>query len=149
VNLQDRLVAEVLPDGARVVKEIGDGLLLWFDDPRQTIETSLCLQESFARESTDGVPLWVRIGVHWGRPRHRGDDIIGRDVNLASRIANLAGPGEVLCSLDAAHAAESDEPLTAVRFEPLGPVFVKGIAEPVAVFRAVRATEGTDDSLAR
>jgi class 3 adenylate cyclase len=116
-------------------------MLLWFDDARATIETSLCLQESFARVNTDGVPLWVRIGVHWGRPRHRGDDIIGRDVNLASRIADLAGPGEVLCSEDAAQAAETGAPLRAVRFEPLGPIFVKGIAAPIAVFRVVRAGE--------
>ena len=36
--------------------------------------------------------------MHWGCPRARGDDVIGRDVNLASRIMDLAAPGEVLCS---------------------------------------------------
>jgi adenylate cyclase len=139
LTLQDRLVNQLLPEGARIVKEMGDGLLLWFDDAREAVETSLTLQECFSRETTNGVPLWVRMGIHWGTPRQRGDDIIGRDVNLASRIADLAGPGEVLCSDEVAATAQADGPLTDVCFEPLGPVFVKGIAEPVSLLRAVRA----------
>ena len=77
--------------------------------------------------------MWVRIGMHWGCPRARGDDIIGRDVNLASRIADLAGPGEVLCSEATADEAGA---VPGVDFEPLGPVYVRGIAEPVPLLRA-------------
>ena len=80
------------------MKELGDGLLLWFDDPRAAIVTSLALQRAFEEESDGDLPMWVRIGMHWGCPRARGDDIVGRDVNLASRIIDLAAPGEVLCS---------------------------------------------------
>jgi adenylate cyclase len=76
----------------------------------------------------------VRIGVHFGSPRRRGDDIIGRDVNLAARIVELAGPGEVLCSEDTATRAGA---LDAIEFEPLGPVFVRGISEPIPIVRAV------------
>jgi adenylate cyclase len=130
---QEELVRRALPDTARVVKELGDGLLLWFDDPGTAIVTTLALQQAFEEESDGDLPMWVRIGMHWGCPRARGDDIIGRDVNLAARIADLAAPGEVLCSEITATQA-GDVP--GIAFEPLGPVYVRGIAEPVPLMRA-------------
>jgi adenylate cyclase len=144
---QERLVRAALPPSARVVKELGDGLLLWFDDPREAIDTCLQLQCAFDTMSaaadaevppdqTD-VPLWVRIGVHWGRPRRRGDDIVGRDVNLAARIVDLAGPGEVLCSEETLGAIDDH---AGFAFEPLGPVFVRGISEPIEIVRVMSAT---------
>jgi adenylate cyclase len=133
---QEELVRDSLPENARVVKELGDGLLLWFDDACDALYTSLALQRRFERESAEPLPLWVRIGMHWGSPRRRGDDIIGRDVNLAARIVDLAGPGEVLCS---EALAEEVGPLEGVEYEPLGPVFVRGFAEPVPLMRAALA----------
>ena len=44
------MVRAALPEGARVVKELGDGLLLWFDDPREAIDTCLRLQRDFDAE---------------------------------------------------------------------------------------------------
>ena len=153
---QEGLVRAALPATARVVKELGDGLLLWFDDPRDAIDTCLRLQREFdamndsMNDATDtrggelgivvDIPLWVRMGVHWGCPRKRGDDIVGRDVNLAARIVDLAGPGEVLCSEATADAIGTR---AGVGFEPLGPVFVRGIAEPVPIVR-VLASGGAD-----
>lgn len=133
---QEELVRDALPENARVVKELGDGLLLWFDDACDALYTSLALQRRFERESAEPLPLWVRIGMHWGAPRRRGDDIIGRDVNLAARIVDLAGPGEVLCS---EALAEEVGALEGVEYEPLGPVFVRGFAEPVPLMRAALA----------
>ena len=177
---QERMVRAALPSAARVVKELGDGLLLWFDDPCEAIDTCLRLQRELdvlndealnddalnddalnddamravePETASDahapnpappagadhGIPLWVRIGVHWGCPRRRGDDIVGRDVNLAARIVDLAGPGEVLCS-------EATADVVGVRpgvgFEPLGPVFVRGITEPVPIMRVLAAAGG-------
>jgi len=133
---QERTVRAALPDCSRVVKELGDGLLLWFDSPREAIDTCLRLQQAFDRGADDDVPLWVRIGMHWGSPRRRGDDIVGRDVNLAARIVELAGPGDVLCSEATVNEAGD---MGGILFEPLGPVFVRGIAEPVPIVRAVHA----------
>jgi adenylate cyclase len=140
---QEQMVRVALPAAARVVKELGDGLLLWFDDPRAAIETCLRLQRDFdavnaaadGSDPADGdLPLWVRIGVHFGCPRRRGDDIVGRDVNLAARIVDLAGPGEVLCSEVTAEAIGKHP---GIGFEPLGPVFVRGITESVAIMRVL------------
>jgi adenylate cyclase len=131
---QEDAVRAALPEGARVVKELGDGLLLFFDDARVAVATCVALQHAFDEGNDEDVPLWVRMGVHWGCPRRRGDDIIGRDVNLAARIVELAGPGEVLCS---EVTADEVGELDGVVFEPLGPVFVRGISEPVPIMRAV------------
>ena len=49
-----------------------------------------------AEDSDGDMPLWVRIGVHWGSQRRRGKDLIGHDVNVASRVADVAGPTEVV-----------------------------------------------------
>jgi adenylate cyclase len=130
---QEELVRRALPENARVVKELGDGLLLWFDDPATAIVTALSLQHAFEQESDGDLPMWVRIGMHWGCPRARGDDIVGRDVNLASRITDLAAPGEVLAS--EATATQAGE-ILGVGYEPLGPVFVKGISDPIPLVRA-------------
>jgi len=143
---QEEMVRGALPGNARIVKELGDGLLLWFDDPREAIDTCLHLQHAFdtvndAADSSDGaggIPLWVRMGVHWGCPRRRGDDIIGHDVNLAARIVDLAGPGEVLCS-EATADVIGERP--GFGFEPLGPVFVRCISEPVPILRVLDSTE--------
>jgi class 3 adenylate cyclase len=94
------------------------------------------VQRSFDAAGEDEIPWWVRMGLHWGCPRRRGDDIIGRDVNLAARIVDLAGAGEVLCSeACAAEAGAFDH----IAFEELGPVFVRGIAEPIPILRVVPA----------
>lgn len=131
---QEQLVRRTLPATARVVKELGDGLLLWFDEAGAAIATCLILQQAFEDESEGDMPMWVRIGMHWGCPRARGDDIVGRDVNLAARISELAAPGEVLCS---EATAEQAGDLPGVEFEPLGSVFVRGIADAVPLVRAI------------
>ena len=101
---QDRVVQAALPDGARVVKEIGDGLLLWFPDPVTALGSAFELHRGFEAESAaTGLPLWIRVGMHHGTALQRGDDVIGHDVNVAARIVDVAAPGEVLVS-DAVHA---------------------------------------------
>jgi len=135
---QEQLVQGALAPSGRVVKELGDGLLLWFGAAADAVATCVELQHRFERESCGGVPLWVRIGVHWGHPRHRGDDIIGRDVNLAARIADLAGAGEILCSHDVVLAAGH---VPGVHFEPVGLVYLRGISAPVSLARALASPE--------
>jgi adenylate cyclase len=62
-------------------------------------------------------------------------DYFGRTVNLAARIAGHAGPGQVLVS-DQVVAACGDG--AAIVFEPIGPVPLKGVADPVPLHRAAR-----------
>ncbi len=135
--LQERLVRQEMGNRGRIVKELGDGLMLWFEDPCQAVAVALAFQDCFDRESSaQDMPLWVRIGVHYGRPARRGSDLVGHDVNLTSRIVELAAPGEVLAS-QAAVTGIGDG-LPEVAFEEVGPVVMKGIPAPVALYRAIR-----------
>jgi adenylate cyclase len=137
LTTQERIVRDALPLGSRLVKELGDGMLLWFGNCAEAVRTCLDLQAAFEKESSAGdVPLWVRIGLHWGTPTERRGDLIGHDVNLASRIVNVAGAGEVVVSEAAKAAAESE--CHDIAFEELGPVVLKGIPVPVPLFRATR-----------
>lgn len=136
LSTQERLVREALPEGARIVKELGDGLMLQFDDPCDAVETGLALQARFEDEASHAdFPLWVRIGVHSGRPLLRGDDLVGNDVNIAARIVDLAAPGEVLTS--EATASKVGDELDGIAFEALGPAVIRGIPSPIPLYRAV------------
>ena len=135
LSKQERLVRSVLPPKARIVKELGDGLLLWFEDASEALTTTLRLQQLYEESADSDMPLWVRAGVHSGRQTYRGDDLIGHDVNVASRVADVAGPAEVLIS-DATLQAIGDK-LPDVEFDELGPVVMKGLPEPMRLYRAI------------
>ena len=141
VDRQTSLTREVLPPASRIVKEIGDGLLLWFDDPVDALCTALTVQEHLAESALgDELPLWVRIGVHWGAPKRRGDDLIGHDVNLASRVTGLAGPGDVLRTGAVVDALGGAAAVAGVRIEFVGATYVKGLAAPVPVHAVTRSS---------
>jgi class 3 adenylate cyclase len=101
----------------------------------------LALQEILESESDveEELPLWMRIGVHYGAPTPRGDDYFGHDVNVAHRIVELAAPGEVLAS--EALMQQVDERLPGVFFGEVGPTIMKGIRDPVHLYRAFRIYE--------
>lgn len=133
---QERVVRAVLPDGARVVKELGDGVMLWFPSAADAVRACLELQARLGADPGAGeLPLWWRVGLHTGAPVRRGDDLVGHDVNVAARVADLAGPREILCS-DATRLA--CDPPVGVRFLDVGPVFVKGVPDPVWLHRVER-----------
>jgi class 3 adenylate cyclase len=77
--------------GGEEVKTTGDGFLATFDGPARAIR---CAQ-SIGRQSL-GVGVEVRAGLHTGECDVRGDDLAGMTVHIGARVADLAGPGEVL-----------------------------------------------------
>lgn len=134
------VTAHLGPDD-RVVKELGDGLLVWFADPGDAIGRVLAIQADLALIARQHeVPLWVRVGLHWGCPTPRGSDIVGHDVNLASRVSGQAGPGEVLITEP---MLEKSGPVDGVDIAALGPIEMKGIPEPVWLYRASPAAMGS------
>jgi len=137
LDIKQAVVSKNLQPGDRVVKELGDGLMLWLDEPATAITTMLTIQDEMglAAEIHD-VALWVRIGLHYGRPIARGDDLIGHDVNIASRIADHASAGEVLVSENLLNAAGT---VAGVVVSPLGPIEMKGIPDPVWLSRVETA----------
>jgi adenylate cyclase len=84
--------------GGRIVKRLGDGLMAVFPDPHEAVDAAL-----EAAQALDGVDVarhrpHLRAGVHLGTPRRLGGDYFGVDVNVAARVAEAAGPDEVLVS---------------------------------------------------
>jgi class 3 adenylate cyclase len=137
LGAQERIVLAALPAGARVVKELGDGLLLFLPDSNSAVTVCLEILAGFDRAAAgDEMPLWVRVGLHWGRPSRRGDDLVGHDVNVAARIVDVAAPGELLCS--GAMLQTSAPHDGSVEFIELGPVVMKGIPDPIDLYRVER-----------
>jgi adenylate cyclase len=135
LGLQDHIVTELLPTEARIVKELGDGLMIYFPEACQAVTTMLDVLDAFnAAADRDEMPLWVRVGGHWGCPTVRGADLVGHDANVAARVADVAAPGELLVSEALVTADEHG----GVAFDELGPVMMKGLPEPVSLFRAER-----------
>ncbi len=80
--------------GGREVKTVGDGFLATFDGaPSQALRCALAVTEA-AR----AIGVEVRVGMHTGECELIGDDVGGMAVHIASRVAALAGAGEVLVS---------------------------------------------------
>jgi adenylate cyclase len=126
------LVEQVsLPHGGQPVKWLGDGVMFHFRLPGQAVVAAL---EMVERTPLAGLPP-AHVGLHAGPVVFQDGDYFGRTVNLAARIAGHAGPGQVLVS-DQVVAACPDG---AVAFEPIGPVPLKGVTDPVPLHRAARA----------
>lgn len=115
----------------RIVKELGDGLMIWFSAAGGAVEAAARIQDAMDSEHAR-FPLGVRMGIHCGEVVARGSDFVGQTVNIASRIADLAGPGELLVSESVLDAL--DHPY-ALRFTPVGPTRVKGVQAPVWLHR--------------
>jgi class 3 adenylate cyclase len=139
----DTIVRESLPAEGRFVKSLGDGALTFVPDPGQALRASLAQQRRFAELASSDLPLWVRTGMHYGSAIARGDDLVGHDVNLASRIADQAVPGEVLATASVLAAG----PLApGLRASEIGPVFVKGVDDAVRLFRIEAVGDGLSSS---
>jgi adenylate cyclase len=114
-------------EGGRVVKELGDGVLLRFPDAERALRA---VRELVGSTTDAGLPA-AHAGIAAGSVVVRDGDVFGRTVNLASRIADLAGPGDVVVEEGVVVAL----PRGTAAFEPIGRVELKGIADPVALWR--------------
>jgi class 3 adenylate cyclase len=129
-SLQRRADEAARRNGGRLVKLLGDGAMLHLTDPSAGVGAALDLVEMMSGEGA----LSSHAGVHAGSVIERDLDVFGQTVNLASRIADVAQPGEVLAS-EAVAEATGD---SAYGFEQIEDAELKGVPEPVALFRATR-----------
>ncbi len=83
-----------------VVKSQGDGFMIAFARAEQAVRCGIDMQDALQKDAQrkrhNGIR--VRIGVHTGRSVRRGDDLFGRNVAMAARVAAEAGGGEILVS---------------------------------------------------
>jgi adenylate cyclase len=82
----------------RIVKRLGDGIMAVFPDPPDGVRAAIDAQRRLEGVEVAGYRPRMRAGLHCGRPRRLGGDYLGQDVNIAARVAEAAGPGEVLVS---------------------------------------------------
>jgi adenylate cyclase len=137
VQLLDQQVGIVdaeLAGRGRIVKELGDGLMLWFESGPAGLQSACAIlgAVSVARDEA-AFPLAVRMGMHVGEVIERGDDFVGQTVNIAARVADLAGPGELLVTDQVVQSVDPTGP--AVTFRPVGPTRVKGVGAPIWLHR--------------
>jgi class 3 adenylate cyclase len=96
IERHDRMVTRhVKRHHGYVVKSQGDGFMIAFARPEQAVLCSLDVQHELAKREGG---IRVRIGIHAGKSVRRGDDLFGRNVAMAARVASAADGGEVLVS---------------------------------------------------
>ena len=92
----------------QVVKTQGDGFMAAFGSPEQAVRSAIAIQQAFDRgRRKDPAAVLVRIGIHYGDVVHRDNDIFGRNVAHAARVAALAEGGEILVSETVADGAST------------------------------------------
>jgi adenylate cyclase len=131
IDLVERFVEaveETIPSDARVVKNIGDAVMIVSYDAAALTDWAIGFQQGFAKRSRP------RIGIHYGQAMYRDGDYFGRNVNLAARVVARALAGEVLITEPVHEVIPKDPGLV---FEPIGEVRLKGFSEPMPLY-AVR-----------
>ena len=121
----------------RIVKLMGDGMLVEFASVVDAVRAALEVQGSLA-DHDQGVPeesrIAFRVGINLGDVVIDGDDIQGDGVNVAARLEGLAEPGGI-CVSGGVHDQVRDR--IDVAFEDLGEREVKNIDRPVHVWRGL------------
>jgi class 3 adenylate cyclase len=107
----DKLVRKLVNNHhGHVVKSQGDGFMVAFAQPEQAVGCSVDMQRALAkrakRPGNNGIR--VRIGIHMGKSVRRGDDLFGRNVAMAARVAAEADGGEILISEPVRNAVADD-----------------------------------------
>ncbi|HLM50059.1 MAG TPA: MerR family transcriptional regulator [Solirubrobacteraceae bacterium] len=118
-------VADTLPDDARVIKTIGDEVMVVGSDPARVTDWAVGFQQLHTER-----PL-PRIGIHYGETLYRDGDYYGREVNQAARVAARAAGGEVLVTRPVVEHAGAH-----LEFQPIGQVRLKGFSQPTELFVA-------------
>jgi adenylate cyclase len=128
---------EVLPKhGGRMVKSLGDGMLLEFEKVPAAVASSFELL-ALSRPTPS---LQLRVGAHCAEVSIDDLDVFGAGVNLAARIATLAMPNEIVASAD---FRDEISPGLDAEVEDLGECRVKHVAQPIRAFRLGAASRSS------
>ena len=118
--------------GGRTVKWLGDGLMVYYPNASGAVSAALDLQDAIGPERLPP----AHVGIHAGPVVFQEGDYFGRTVNAAARIGAHAGAGQILASEAVVTAMTAGSDAT---FDPIGPVELKGLLEPLALYAARRA----------
>ena len=129
VAFQERAERLAGPYDCDVVKKLGVAVMIHGQDASRVVALARRLRREFARER--GCPP-LRMGVHSGSAVQRGGDWYGSTVNVAARVADAAGAGEILLSLTTRERITRAGVRTAAR----GARNFKNVTAPLALFAA-------------
>jgi adenylate cyclase len=136
--------------GGRVVKVMGDGVLVEFASAVKAVEAAIELQRNMAEANeplAGDSRIVLRIGIDLGDLIIENGDVFGNGVNIAARLESIALPGGIVVS---ASAYDQVKHKTGAQFEDIGPQPLKNIAEPVRAYRItgppLGKTAGTNQS---
>ena len=141
-----------------VFKMTGDGMGAAFGAAGDAIQAVLHLQQVMSNaDSTHGIPLRIRCGLHAGAVERRDNDLFGPPVNRTARIMSAAHGGQVLLSKSVVDAASDSLP-AAASLRDLGNVRLRDLATPEHVYQllhpdlrdvfpALRSLEATPNNL--
>jgi class 3 adenylate cyclase len=126
----------VAEHGGTEVKNQGDGFLVVFPSARDAVLSAIAIQASMStfRHEHPGVTILLRVGLHTGEVVATEDDIFGQNVVVASRIADVAEPGEIVVSGMTRDLTASASDLG---FATGTDVALKGISQPCRVHRVL------------
>jgi adenylate cyclase len=124
-------VSDTLPEGARVVKTIGDEVMVVGQDTAAMVDWAVGFSRLYAEERPE-----PRIGINAGPVLYRDGDYFGREVNLASRVVARARGGEVLVT---GQVVDEIGDAPHLRLDPIGQVKLKGFDQPRALCRVMQA----------
>jgi len=133
--------------GGRVVKMLGDGVLVVFLDARNAVAAVVEMQRIHSKRTTgaaSGLQMPMRIGMASGEVEMVGDDCYGDAVNVASRLCDLCGPNQIWASAASLNFVEE---ASGVTFRTLGPIGIRGRAEPCSVYQIEWRQEEVSDFL--
>jgi TolB-like protein len=137
----DILAPSVAQHHGRLVKVMGDGVLVEFGSAVEAVGCALDLQKLFA-EANNSLPeeraIVLRIGVNLGDVIVEGSDLYGDGVNVAARLQALAKPGGICVSRSIYDQVRRK---IDIGFDDLGTQTIKNIADPVHVYRVHRESE--------
>ncbi|MEX2693585.1 adenylate/guanylate cyclase domain-containing protein [Rhizobium mongolense] len=137
--------------GGRIVKVMGDGVLLEFPSAVNAMSGAIELQRKMEDSNaalSEARRILLRIGINLGDVVVDGSDLYGDGVNIAARLQSLAEPGDIYVS---AGIRDQVKRKLALDFADLGPKSLKNIAEPVHVYRVLyepAATTGREGQAA-
>ncbi len=132
-----QLATELARPPVRLIKTIGDAVMLVSPEPAPLVGTALDL---VAAAEAEDLPS-LRAGLAFGPAVHRSGDLYGHTINLASRVTGVARPGSVLCTEEVRDLA-----VDAFDWSYAGRFRLKGISDAVPLHRA-RATAGAEEAV--
>src|SRR6266404_1630234 len=131
------------------IKTIGDAFLVEFHSALEAAQCAIEIQRTLAKRNHDVTAercIELKIGIHIGDVVHRGGDVYGDGVNVASRIEPLAGAGGICVSMDVERQIRN---ALEARFEKLAPTDLKNISVPMDLFRIVLPWERPSPAAAK